>query len=71
MVDIGPPSEPGVYWARSSSRMEWYDLVVQVEGVVPFLRAERALTLSGRGFDLPTVVWGPRIPRPETPRGAR
>lgn len=33
------PSGPGIYWAREKG-FEWYNLMVYVYGVVPFMRMD-------------------------------
>lgn len=59
------PDSEGAYWARSSSRIEWFDLIVLVEGNPPFLRPEGVFSFRGRAFDRSLVQWGPKIERPE------
>lgn len=58
------PQHVGTYWARSLSS-EWYDLIVEVTGEMPFLKINQILNLAYTRFDSAFIKWGPEITRPD------
>lgn len=66
------PTEPGLYWARSRSGMQWYDLIVEVVGEAPWLEIGYILDRKhGKTTtDIILPAWGPKIcdRAPEVPK---
>jgi hypothetical protein len=65
------PKEAGIYWARSRRSMEWYDLVVEVGGMAPFLKIDKVIHRSNTSSSndvIPWMEWGPKIKEPEVPK---
>lgn len=63
------PNEPGIYWARSSPSLRWYDLIVEVGGEAPWLKICWIQPRIGKKIDYPFMRWGPKIcdKAPEVP----
>lgn len=65
------PSEPGVYWCRSTGGHKWYDLIVEVTGEVPFLHISNILndgTAVKTNYECWELYWGPKIAEPTVPK---
>jgi hypothetical protein len=71
MAQSQMPQTSGWYWARSSKRMGWYDIIVEVYGTHPFFRVEgtqKALNGIGGVNTIDQIEdFGPKIERPEVP----
>ena len=70
-TDTGPPTKPGVYFARHTY---WphYDLIVRVYGSAPYLKARKAWRFGsdsviklGKEDD---IIYGPEVIVPERVR---
>lgn len=56
--------KPGLYLAKSRAERDWWDLVVEVIGTMPFLRTRVWNRAINQLCDLPwpeTIIWGLRI----------
>jgi hypothetical protein len=66
------PQETGLYFAMSTRKQHWYDLIVDIRGEAPMLYIA---CVFDRGLNGPRVyaakpfeiaVWGPKIIEPKT-----
>lgn len=68
-MNNNPPGEPGIYWARSF-KCEWWNLIVEIAGDVPYLRIEwvydrkeAKITADGMIQDFGTKIEPPPDPK--------
>lgn len=63
------PQESGLYFAKSGKAYGWYNLIIDVAGVAPFLYINyvinRVTDTIEQGRLTPIYVWGPKIEEPK------
>lgn len=65
------PTVPGLYWAKTSSGYEWWNLIVEVYGESPYLAIKVIANRAGESESAPGFdVIGPRL-YPPSDRGER
>ena len=74
------PTESGIYAVRKNPESNWYNLIIEVIGEVPFLRISNVMlrfsrikredeSLIQRIKDNPEALcWGPKLEAPEVPK---
>lgn len=67
------PTEPGLYWVRSSKNYSWYNFIVKVGGEQPYLKIEWVIDtgiepgmyVKVEDHKIDKFIWGPKIEIPK------